>query len=84
MKWYITGWKCTNIKVHAKWMRNANKTGTPRNPTGKNQFPARVPPKPKSKGPWDLVICPLCRNGRRRQKAKCSMCKGYGKIWAIP
>lgn len=32
---------------------------------------------------WRIVVCPSCENGKRRQKAKCVLCKKTGLIRAL-
>ena len=73
---YITGWRCMNVKAHAK---AARRRGAGNNPAGNNQWPR----KPKGKGRWVLTDCPTCENGRRFNKKKCRLCKKRGKIWTI-
>ena len=74
---FFTGWKCMNVKAHARSRRGGSKGN---NPGGANQY---VPAKPKSKGPWVLTDCPTCQNGRRFNKKKCRLCKGKGRMWTI-
>jgi hypothetical protein len=73
---YVTGWKCMNVKAHAKSRRGGSKGN---NKTGENQFPRR----PRAKGKWVLTDCPNCENGRRFNKKKCQTCKKKGRIWTI-
>jgi hypothetical protein len=76
MRKFLTGWKCMNVKAHARSRRGGSKGN---NPAGSNQWP----PRPKTKGQWVLTDCPTCENGRRFDKKRCKLCKKKGKIWTI-
>lgn len=82
MTWFLTGWKCMNVKAHARSRHGGSKGN---NPTGVNKWTKtrRVPPKPKKKGPWVLTQCPTCENGRRFNPKRCRACGGYGRMWTI-
>lgn len=74
---FFAGWKCTNVKVHARARAKGAKSN---NPSGANQH---QPARPKTKARWVLTECPTCQNGRRFDKKRCRLCKKKGKIWTI-
>lgn len=77
---FAGGWKCMNVKAHARALRDANKSGGPRNPRGVNQT---APRKPRARAGLVRTICPSCENGKRRNPRKCKLCGRRGWIWSI-
>jgi len=75
MTQYATGWKCMNVKAHARALRFAKQRGLVRNPRGVNHTKGKIKGEHKA-------MCSLCENGKRKPRKGCTMCKGRGWVWA--
>ena len=74
---FVTGWKCMNVKAHARAQHAGVKAkrGLVRNPRGVNQTKGKLKGEKKAD-------CSMCENGKRRPRKGCTMCKGRGWVWA--